>query len=217
MKKMVTGILALMLAASAVGCGTSKTPHGDFDYISSEPAVSSEAINEEGSHSSESAEENDAPEIVKDPISDLGKKIQEIVASKFSEADVQVDEYHPQSDQTNKNVSASITVKNVTDSVPDNFIEAAKSAFASSKIADSQYSSLSVSIGEKDKAGSFATLVITKSKDSDDWSSSIVAYSGPYKDKFQLAYEKSAFFSDLDLMKQPEKAFDEIRKEYGIE
>ena len=41
MKKMVAGILALLLAASVAGCGADKTPHGDFDYISSEPAVSS--------------------------------------------------------------------------------------------------------------------------------------------------------------------------------
>ena len=41
MKKMVAVILALALAASVAGCGAGKTPHGDFDYISSEPDNSS--------------------------------------------------------------------------------------------------------------------------------------------------------------------------------
>lgn len=213
MKRIFIILVTLSLFAFS-GCSSDKPPHGDFDYMSSEQSSNSN-LTSSGPNSEDVKQvaNSGAKDTVADSLSEQGKKVYDIIKIKFD--NVKVIESHKKSDPTDIGLTALITIENVSENTPNDYIAIAKEAFISGKISKSKYSNIGFSISTA-KEG-LATLIILKDKKSSEWTSDIVATSGNYKSNFELAYNKSAFFSDFDLMKQSEKSFDEIAKEYNLE
>ena len=212
--------LAIITTVSLVACG--RNSHGTSSQLSSKTSsaenssVASRSQSSINSPDMDSELSSEIPKAVEDEKSSTCKNIASIFAKEFPNMQIIPMEYHLQSDASKKTISAEVYAASYDDSFPDKFIDACKSAFVLSHINESQYNSLLFTISGSSGDDRFAICII-RDDASSEWKSSVGLSSGPHKDAYQLAYEKSSFFSKMDTDKSYQDSLDSIKSQYDID
>lgn len=105
-----------------------------------------------------------------------------------------------------------VSGNNVTSDMFNNLVDSIASSIKNSEFQNSEYSNLSFLITPQN------VMISITNKGNGELESTVLTFSDDEElnAKFELAYQKSAYFSDIDMLKGFERELDDLGKKYGL-